>query len=84
LLRSSAPCNDRNGRNSNVMVTVSSAIMACVFAILCIPLTQIWGIEGTAGAVVVSGMLSHLVAITMAAIYVRQGYTTANGTKGKG
>jgi O-antigen/teichoic acid export membrane protein len=65
------------------MVTVSSAMMAGVFAILCIPLTRIWGIEGTAGAVVVSGMLSHLVAITMAAICVRQGCTLTTGTKAK-
>lgn len=62
------------------MVTVSSIIMAGVFAILCIPLTKTWGIEGTAGAVVVSGMLSHLIAITMSAICVRQGYTAATGT----
>jgi O-antigen/teichoic acid export membrane protein len=66
------------------MVTVSSAIMAGVFAILCIPLTRIWGIEGTAGAVVVSGILSHLVGITMAAIYIRQGCTLTTGAKDKG
>lgn len=66
------------------MVTVSSAMMAGVFAILCIPLTKTWGIEGTAGAVVIAGVLSHLTAITMSAIYVRQGCTVASGTKGKG
>lgn len=66
------------------MVTVSSAMMAGMFAILCIPLTRIWGIEGTAGAVVVSGILSHLVAITMAAICVQQGCTVTTGTKDKG
>ena len=54
------------------MVTVSTAMMAGLFAILCIPLTRGWGIQGTAGAVVVSGMLSHLTAITMASICVRQ------------
>jgi O-antigen/teichoic acid export membrane protein len=66
------------------MVTVSSAMMAGMFAILCIPLTRIWGIEGTAGAVVVSGILSHLVAITMAAICVQQGCTVTTGAKDKG
>jgi PST family polysaccharide transporter len=60
------------------MVTASTAMMAGLFAILCIPLTRGWGIHGTAGAVVVSGILSHLTALTMTAICVRRGFV-ANG-----
>jgi len=63
------------------MVTASSAMMAGLFAILCIPLTRVWGIQGTACAVVVSGLLSHLTALMMTAICVRQGCTANGGHK---
>ncbi len=63
------------------IVTALTAMMACLFAILCIPLTRIWGIQGTAGAVAISGMLSHLASITMSAIFVRQGCVVDNGQR---
>ncbi len=58
------------------IVTIASFMMAGLFAISCVPLTRLWGIEGTAGAVVASGVLSHIFAMTTAAImlsgHVRQ------------
>ena len=50
------------------IVTIASFMMAGLFALFCVPMTRLWGIEGTAGAVVASGVLSHLFAVTAAAI----------------
>ncbi len=52
------------------IVTLASFMMAGLFALFCVPLTRLWGIEGTACAVVASGVLSHIFAMTMAAIMV--------------
>lgn len=61
--------------NRSGTVTAVTALMTGLFTILCIPLTRMWGIQGTAGAVVISGMVSHLTAITLATFFVRQGCT---------
>lgn len=48
------------------IITFCGGIAAASLAVLCIPLTRAYGIEGTAWAVVISGLISHFLATVMA------------------
>lgn len=48
------------------LLTFCAGIAVAGLAILCIPLTRAYGIEGTAWAVVISGLIAHFLATIMA------------------
>ncbi|HAS83589.1 MAG TPA: hypothetical protein DCS43_13200 [Verrucomicrobia bacterium] len=49
-----------------MMIATCAGIMAGSFALVCIPMTRAYGLKGMAWAVVLSGLLSHLVAMASA------------------
>ncbi len=50
-----------------MLIAICAGIMSGLFAAICVPMTKAYGLQGMAWAVVISGVFSHLLAITLAA-----------------
>lgn len=61
------------------LLSVAAGIMVLILLLTCVPFTQKWGIAGTAWAIVLAALMSHVVSLGMVTWLMRERTVTGKG-----